>query len=178
MAIDKIQSESINLADTFAFTGTVTGAGGDNKPYFFTSKTSNQSINDDTVAKITFPASTFHSASNVFDHSNSKFTVATAGVYQLNAKATFFNADRLWGIELRIYKNGSEFSKNRFEDRQDDNQDLFRRFTLNDTTIVNASVNDYFEVYAYANTESNDAWQINGTSANHQTTFGAYKLIT
>jgi|TARA_A100000172_G_scaffold59053_1_gene38654 hypothetical protein len=26
MAIDKIQSESINLADTFAFTGTVTGA--------------------------------------------------------------------------------------------------------------------------------------------------------
>jgi hypothetical protein len=28
MAIDKIQSESINLADTFAFTGTVTGAGG------------------------------------------------------------------------------------------------------------------------------------------------------
>ena len=26
MAIDKIQSESINLADNFAFTGTVTGA--------------------------------------------------------------------------------------------------------------------------------------------------------
>ena len=26
MAIDKIQAESINLADTFAFTGTVTGA--------------------------------------------------------------------------------------------------------------------------------------------------------
>jgi len=28
MAIDKIQSESINLADNFTFTGTVTGAGG------------------------------------------------------------------------------------------------------------------------------------------------------
>ena len=27
MAIDKIQSESINLADNFAFTGTVSGAG-------------------------------------------------------------------------------------------------------------------------------------------------------
>ena len=27
MTIDKIQSESINLADNFAFTGTVTGAG-------------------------------------------------------------------------------------------------------------------------------------------------------
>ena len=30
MAIDKIQSESINLADNFAFTGTVTGAGESN----------------------------------------------------------------------------------------------------------------------------------------------------
>ena len=27
MAISKIQSESMNLADTFAFTGTVSGAG-------------------------------------------------------------------------------------------------------------------------------------------------------
>jgi hypothetical protein len=34
VAIDKIQSESINLADTFAFTGTVTGAGGVNTPAF------------------------------------------------------------------------------------------------------------------------------------------------
>ena len=28
MAITKIQSESLNLADNFAFTGTITGAGG------------------------------------------------------------------------------------------------------------------------------------------------------
>ena len=34
MAITKIQSESMNLADTYAFTGTVTGAGGVNTPYF------------------------------------------------------------------------------------------------------------------------------------------------
>ena len=40
MAIDKIQSESINLADNFAFTGTVTGAGGDNKPAFSVTRTS------------------------------------------------------------------------------------------------------------------------------------------
>ena len=32
MAIDKIQSESINLADNFSFTGTVTGAGESNTP--------------------------------------------------------------------------------------------------------------------------------------------------
>ena len=35
MAITKIQSESLNLADTYDFTGTVTGAGGVNTPSFF-----------------------------------------------------------------------------------------------------------------------------------------------
>jgi hypothetical protein len=30
MAITKIQSESLNLSDNYDFTGTVTGAGGDN----------------------------------------------------------------------------------------------------------------------------------------------------
>ena len=34
MAITKIQSESMNLADTYAFTGTVTGAGESNTPSF------------------------------------------------------------------------------------------------------------------------------------------------
>ena len=42
MAIDKIQSESINLADNFAFTGTVTGASGNNTPSFHIRKSSNQ----------------------------------------------------------------------------------------------------------------------------------------
>ena len=34
MAITKIQSESLNLADTYAFTGTVTGAGFTNDEFF------------------------------------------------------------------------------------------------------------------------------------------------
>ena len=61
MAIDKIQSESINLADNFSFTGTVTGAGGDNKPTFFAYRSSNQSINDDTATRINFDAELFDS---------------------------------------------------------------------------------------------------------------------
>ena len=41
MALSKIQSESINLADTFAFSGTVSGAGGGKVLQFkqFTSST-------------------------------------------------------------------------------------------------------------------------------------------
>ena len=53
MAIDKIQSESINLADTFAFTGTVTGAGGVNTPMFSARLGSNSSsISQNTTTKV------------------------------------------------------------------------------------------------------------------------------
>jgi len=53
MAITKIQSESMNLADTYAFTGTVTGAGVSNTPAFFAYKSSDQALNDATTTKIT-----------------------------------------------------------------------------------------------------------------------------
>ena len=52
MAIDKIQSESINLADNFAFTGTVSGAGGlTNAAYWYC--TGNQTISAATATVIT-----------------------------------------------------------------------------------------------------------------------------
>ena len=52
MAIDKIQSESINLADTFAFTGTVTGAGGVNTPIVYVLANA-ASLTNNTTQKIT-----------------------------------------------------------------------------------------------------------------------------
>ena len=52
MAITKIQSESLNLADTYDFTGTVTGAGGVNTPAFYATRTGgNQSMSDNTFTK-------------------------------------------------------------------------------------------------------------------------------
>ena len=44
MAITKIQSESLNLSDNYDFTGTVTGAGGTNTPYFFAYRNASLSI--------------------------------------------------------------------------------------------------------------------------------------
>jgi len=49
MAITKIQSESLNLSDTYDFTGTVTGAGESNTPFFFAkSLTSSLSMSHET----------------------------------------------------------------------------------------------------------------------------------
>ena len=77
MAIDKIQSESINLADTFAFTGTVTGAGGVNTPTFEVSKSGNQSIdNSGTATKITFDTESIDSDGKF---ASDKFTPTVAG---------------------------------------------------------------------------------------------------
>ena len=52
MAITKIQSESLNLADTYDFTGTVTGAGGVNTPAFLAKINSATSLSDNVATKV------------------------------------------------------------------------------------------------------------------------------
>ena len=54
MAITKIQSESLNLADDYTFTGTIAGAGESNTPAFVSYVGSNQSISDRTNTKVNF----------------------------------------------------------------------------------------------------------------------------
>ena len=54
MAITKIQSESMNLADTYAFTGTVTGAGGTNTPNFFLTASASHDISNTTTTIIQY----------------------------------------------------------------------------------------------------------------------------
>ena len=78
MAIDKIQSESINLADTFAFTGTVTGAGGATTPAFYAQGASDQGWSDDATAKIIFGTEVYDT-DNTF--ASSRFTPGVAGTW-------------------------------------------------------------------------------------------------
>ena len=81
MAITKIQSESMNLADTYAFTGTVTGAGESNVPAFYAYLSSSQDINDSTNTKVQFNTELFDT-DNTYDNStNYRFTPGVAGKY-------------------------------------------------------------------------------------------------
>ena len=77
MAIDKIQSESINLADNFAFTGTVTGAGGVNTPAWKVSGNAT-SVANSTATKLTINTEQFDTdnkvASNKVTPGEGKFT--------------------------------------------------------------------------------------------------------
>tara|TARA_R100000995_G_scaffold82862_1_gene57490 strand:+ start:489 stop:1007 length:519 start_codon:yes stop_codon:yes gene_type:complete len=108
MAIDKIQSESINLADTFAFTGTVTGAGETNSPYFNATQNSSQSVADSTTTKITYDVANINVGGGTYDTSNSRYTPGVAGRYFISAwvfiKYAVSTGQR---IDMEIYKNGS-----------------------------------------------------------------------
>ena len=93
MAIDKIQSESINLADNFAFTGTVTGAGGVNTPAFQGYYSSSyQTVSDNTDTKLTIDTEEFDTDSAI-DTSTYRFTVPSgkAGKYFFPGCSDTFN---------------------------------------------------------------------------------------
>ena len=49
MAITKLQAEALNLADTYAFTGTVTGAGVTNTPSFMAANSGGQTLTNNAT---------------------------------------------------------------------------------------------------------------------------------
>ena len=150
MAIDKIQSESINLADNFAFTGTVTGAGESNLPLFHVNCSGNQSVSDNTNTKITnWGTPTIDTASG-WDSGNNKYTIQTAGKYLIYATFSPFDTSAngvLREATLTVYKNGSSMVADGIG------------FT-GDCTSLNPKVhftttlaqNDYIELYGIHNT--------------------------
>jgi hypothetical protein len=163
MAITKIQSESLNLADTYAFTGTVTGAGESNTPYFSALKTSNQTLSDAASAtKITFDSVSTESTSGVFDLSNNKFTATVAGKYCFQLKATVFDtANALKRVDCYIYKNGSQNRKEIFFD----NSGGIREVVLTATWIEDVAVNDYYEMYVYGDTTDSGTFDVAGNAS-------------
>ena len=82
MAITKIQSESLNLADDFAFTGTITGAGDVNTPTWLVERTSNQSVSQNAETQVIFNGEIVDSA-NAYNTSTGYFTCPSgqAGTY-------------------------------------------------------------------------------------------------
>jgi len=147
MSIDKIQSESINLADNFAFTGTVTGAGESNTPLFRAYiASSDQTIPNSTWTKVRFDTETFD-PSGVYDTSNYRFTPAVAGYYSITAQVTSADVNDWNTFALRIYKNGSSFADMQVRHTHAD--------SISISTINLSDNNDYYEIYVRQNSGSN-----------------------
>jgi hypothetical protein len=160
MAIDKIQSESINLADTFAFTGTVTGAGGVNTPFWDSRHTSNQSISHDSYTKLLFPDEVIDTAS-AFDATNSKFVVPSGQAGKYFISISYEMEVQTNPTYAYIYINGSA-SNRRFK---------MSSYSNRLAMVVSLSVGDYVEGYTY---------QASGGSVNalaNRQIFQGFKII-
>ena len=170
MAITKIQSESLNLADDFAFTGTITGAGGVNTPAFQAYLNSAQAITSGVATKVQFDTEVFDTASAFDNATNYRFTPQTAGKYFFYI-TILLNYNVSVGDRLRvlIYKNGSEHFEEQLTIRNSGaaNGNLFLAgvIEMNGTT-------DYVEGYGMYDGSSNEF-----SGGSNRTFFGGYKII-
>ena len=173
MAITKIQSESLNLADDFAFTGTITGAGGNNKPYFQAKMSANQTPSNNVTTKVNFNTEILDS-NNAYDTSNYRFTPQVAGKYSIYANV-FISSNtpsNLYKGVLSIYKNGSRFtiSDSYFANSLVDSS----YFSVQGIVDLNGST-DYVEIYANIQTSGGVGMYIYRTD--DRCIFEGYKLI-
>ena len=175
MAITKIQSESLNLSDNYDFTGTVTGAGESNTPYFLATLSGDQGIGyTDVWTKITMN-SEIHDSASAFDTSTYRFTPQTAGKYFVHAMLQFeatAGNNQVPEAAIAIYKNGATQGQWRI-----DGDARFQQATnfFGRILDMNGST-DYIECYAKANALNAGSTRIAARVASSY--FGAYFIAT
>ena len=154
----KIQAESMNLADTYAFTGTVTGAGESNTPYFFAGKSGDQQLSNNTATKIQMNSEILDSASAYDPSTNYRFTPQTAGKYLVFLNLSMYTTTQngttdLENIQCFIYKNGSNLANQRGAIGYSGNPGQFGNVSTSAIVTMNGS-SDYLEAYGSGRTNS------------------------
>jgi hypothetical protein len=138
-----------------------------NTPAFFAYLSSNQTLSNDTVTKLTLNTELFDTH-NAFDSStNYRFTVPSghAGYYSISGQMRSNAGADFDHLNFYIKKNNTDFvfSKCRNEVGE----------TLNASAVVSLSVGDYLEIFGYHQRGSNS--DISGGST--MTFFTGHKLI-
>ena len=144
MPFTKLLPSSIDLAQNFTFTGTVTGAGENNTPAFYVGKTSNQTVSDNTKTKVTW--NEVYDTDSAF--ASDKFTVPSgkAGKYNFYIHVTLSTTGSFVVRNPRayIYKNGSSLYMFSGPNNEQGND----YYSVTGTLSLDLSVGDYIEVYA------------------------------
>ena len=175
MAITKIQSESMNLADNYAFTGTVTGAGESNTPAFHAYLNSNQSISTGTDTKVALDAEALDT-DNAF--ASNKFTVPSGkgGKYFIQGAVTLTNSSgdvsNMGLAFVTIRKNGTGIGG---DARVDFRNNKGSGMTLVISSILTLAADDYIELYGSGQIDDNPIFQ-GGSGAVSRTYLLGYKL--
>lgn len=178
MAITKIQSESLNLADTYDFTGTVTGAGGVNTPTFHAYASGTTSLSDATWGKININTEVFDVGS-CYNASNGIFTVPSGegGKYCFSTSCMFSDpngnvSDFLIYLHSTISSSASQDLVARAESTS--NGALFTQRELSHTTVLTLSAGDAIKIQVYQQTNNASTIVLKGAGRN--TVFSGFKL--
>jgi len=175
MAITKIQSESLNLADDFAFTGTITGAGGANTPFFY-GEPSDGTISRGVDTKITGMTNNEIDTDSAFDGTTFTVPSGKAGKYFFYTRIRF-QKHSLSQYVIAIRVNGSEVAKRYIYsgNQTTGNFPEVQYFSYDISAVQTLAVGDYVEVYAKADHTGSDTTTLNSGSV--QTEFSGYRLI-
>ena len=174
MAFSKIIAESMDLTDTFAFTGTVTGAGGVNTPAFAARINGTQAIAHSTSTKLQLNTEIFDTAS-AFDTSTIRFTPQTAGKYYCTLNINFDGSGQgnLRIANAQIYFNGSLAYISGYDKAT--GYENNGRESLSAIITFNGS-SDYIEPYFYGYTQNSGNIEIGGSNT-YDCQFSAYRII-
>ncbi len=160
---------------TFTNNGTATGFGGTNTPSFSVRNASNQTgINTNSATKITFDTEDVDTDSAF---ASSKFTVPSgkAGKYFLTSSITIeasSGASNLRLIDLRIYKNGSDYDSTQVTNDYRNNYN--HTGTVSMSLILDLAVSDYIEIYVRVLDEADAN---NSIAVGKKCIFAGYKLL-
>ena len=174
MAITKIQSESLNLADTYAFTGTVTGAGVSNKPAFYGELASTQTITRNSYVKVTGMTNDEIDTNTAFDGTTFTVPSGEGGTYFLfgSIQSDFeLVGDDGELARCYLYKNGSELKEAQFKVEGTGGNIRYIGLSVSVTTTLSAS--DTIELYTLLNDFSGG----NARVLVHATSIGGYKIF-
>ena len=159
-----VSGDTINVPSgvTIANSGTATGFGGANTPNFSVQDNAVQAIPNNTITKLVWQTEDWDTASAF---ASDKFTVPSgqAGKYFFFSSWQFATADNFNEMRIYLYKNGSSVDPNiqGYHDHYG---------SIQISKVINLSVGDYVEVYAFQNSGSQQ-----NTLGNN--VFQGYKII-
>jgi hypothetical protein len=162
---------------TIANSGTATGFGGANTPAFMGYLSSDQSVTDNTLTKVTINAEEYDTAGNYDHSSNYRFTPTTAGKYFFYATCCMRSTTNstLKNGRLIFYKNGSALYGGVSE--LTTNYGVAQQVTLTASFEMNGS-SDYVELFGSVDHVGGASkFESDYFSTNRSTYFGAYKII-
>ena len=133
-------------------------------------------INDATTAKLTFPTE-FFDVGGVYNNSTYRYTPGYIGKSYISVGVGFYDAStHLQDVILYIYKNGSQLTGMKDNPSGDATQ-----VWMTHNIIVDHDADDYYEIYARANTSNGGTIEVPVTSGGTSTSwnyFYGFKLIT